>query len=262
MTPKIIHLDMDTEIWSARASLVVTDCEGRDIEQPECVRVYLAAGVPHGWAMKPDASAIQLPDSELTYSALLRPLIGALRDWVENDIAPPISSFPSVGAGTLVPPDRDSTGFPDIPGVVYSGLINGLRLADYSVIPPRMGTAYPVLVSTVDADGNGNAGLRHPALQVPRATLTGWNLRAKGHAEGEIYSTTGSKIAFAETRAERLSKGDPRPSIAERYADDADYAAKLRAVVDDMVAKRLLLAEDGDRIVAVARKGHNVLTAA
>ena len=159
-------------------------------------------------------------------------------------------------------PDQESTGFPNIPGVTYSGLVNGLRLADYSEIPPIEGDAYPVLVSTVDSDGNGNAGLRHPALQVPRATLTGWNLRAKGHAEGDIYSTTGSKIAFADTRAERLTKGDPRPSIAERYADDVDYAAKLRAVVDKMVAERLLLAEDADRIVAAALEGNNVLTAA
>ena len=262
VTPKIMHLDTDTEIWSARASLVVTDCEGQDIEQPENVRVYLAAGVPHGWAVKPDGSAIQQPDSEITYSALMRPLISAMKAWVEDAVAPPPSSFPSVAAGTLVAPDQESTGFPNIPGVTYSGLVNGLRLADYSEIPPIEGDAYPVLVSTVDSDGNGNAGLRHPALQVPRATLTGWNLRAKGHAEGDIYSTTGSKIAFADTRAERLTKGDPRPSIAERYADDVDYAAKLRAVVDKMVAERLLLAEDADRIVAAALEGNNVLTAA
>ena len=262
VTPKIMHLDTDTEIWSARASLVVTDCEGQDIEQPDNVRVYLAAGTPHGWAVKPDASAIQQPDSEMTYSAVMRPLISAMKEWVENDVAPPPSCFPSVDAGTLVAPDQDSTGFPDIPGVVYSGLVNGLRLADHSVIPPREGASYPVMVSTVDSAGNGNAGLRHPALRAPRATLTGWNLRAKGHAEGDIYSTTGSKIPFAETRAERLAKGDPRPSIAERYKDDADYAAKLRTVVDDMVAERSLLAEDADRIVAAAQEGSNVLTAA
>ena len=262
VTPKIMHLDTDTEIWAARASLVVTDCEGRDIEQPDHVRVYLAAGLPHGWAIKPDPSAIQFPDSEITYGALLRPLLSALKDWVENDVAPPPSCFPSVGAGTLVPPDQESTGFPNIPGVAYSGIINGLRLADHSVIPPREGAAYPVLVSTVDSDGNGNAGLRHPALRVPRATLTGWNLRTKGHGEGEIYSTTGSRISFAETKAERLANRDPRPSIEERYADNADYAAKMRAVADAMVAEGLLLAEDADRIVAAARIGENVLTAA
>ena len=44
--------------------------------------------------------------------------------------------------------------------------------------------------------------------------------------------------------------------------DDADYAAKLRAVVDDMVAERLLLAEDADRIVAAAQEGRNILSAA
>jgi hypothetical protein len=262
VTPKIMHLDSDSEIWSARASLVVTDCEGRDIEQPDNVRVYLAAGVPHGWAVKPMAAAVQNPDSEITYSALLRPLLVSLKAWVEDGAAPPPSCFPSVAAGTLVSPDRDSTGFPDIPGVAYNGLVNGLRLADHSVIPPREGAAYPVLVSTVDADGNGAAGLRHPALRVPRATLTGWNLRAKGHAEGDIFSTIGSRIPFEDTRAERLAMGDPRLSIEERYPDNAAYAAQLRAVVDDMVGEGLLLAEDADRIVAAAQIGNNVLTAA
>lgn len=262
VTPKIMHLDTETEIWSARASLVVTDCEGRDIEQPDNVRVYLAAGIPHGWAVKPAVGAMQNPDNEITYSALLRPLLVAMKAWVEDGAAPPPSCFPSVGAGTLVSPDRDSTGFPEIPGVVYSGLVNGLRLADHSVIPPREGAAYPVLVSTVDSDGNGNAGLRHPALRAPRATLTGWNLRAEGHAEGDIYSTIGSRIPFEDTRAERLAKGDPRPSIEERYADNAAYAAQMRAVVDDMTAEGLLLAEDADRIVAAAQIGNNVLTAA
>ena len=262
VTPRIMHLDTETEIWSARASLVVTDCEGRDIQQPDSVRVYLAAGIPHGWAAPPAAGATQNPDNEITYSALLRPLLVAMKAWVEDDVAPPPSCFPSVGAGTLVPPDRDSTGFPDIPGVVYSGLVNGLRLADHSVIPPREGAAYPVLVSTVDSDGNGNAGLRHPALHVPRATLTGWNLRARGHGEGDIYSTIGSRIPFADTRAERLAKGDPRPSIEERYPDNGVYVAELRNVVDDMVAGGSLLAEDAERIVAAAQIGENVLTAA
>ena len=186
----------------------------------------------------------------------------AMKVWVETDAAPPPSCFPSVGAGTLVAPDQSSTGFPNIPGIAFNGLVNGLRLANHSVIPPREGAAYPVMVSTVDSDGNGNAGWRHPALRVPRATLTGWNLRAKDHAKGDIFSTIGSRIPFADTRAERLAKGDPRPSIEERYVDDSDYAAKLRDVVDGMVDDGGLLAADADRIVAAAQVGANILTAA
>lgn len=258
--PKIIHFDTETEIWSARASLVVTDCEGRDIEQPDNVRVYLASGIPHGWAMPPNGTAMQFPDNELCYGALFRPLLNALKDWVEKDVAPPPSCFPSVAAGTLVPPLQ--AGFPEIPGFPFEGTINGLCLMDHSSLPPIEGPAYPVLVSRVDSDGIAVAGLRHPVLRVPRATLLGWNLRAKGYGEGDIYSSIGGKIPFADTKAERLAKGDPRPSIEERYPTNADYVAKMRAETDAMVADGQLLPEDAERIVAAAEAGENVLTAA
>ena len=258
--PKIVHFDTETEIWSARASLVVTDCAGDDIAQPDDVRVYLASGIPHGWAIPPNGTAMQLPDNELCYGALIRPLLGSLKDWVEKDIPPPPSRFPSVAAGTLVSPDK--AGFPALPEFPYEGTINGLRLMDHSTIPPGEGPAYPVLVSTVDADGNADAGLRHPVLRVPRATLLGWNLRAEGYGAGDLYSSIGGKISFAETKAERLTKGDPRPSIEERYPAHGDYVARLRAECDAMVAEGYLLPEDAARILAAAEAGGNVLTAA
>ena len=259
-TPKIMHFDTETEIWAARASLVVTDCDGNDIAQPDDVRVYLASGIPHGWAVPPNGTAMQLPDNELCYGALIRPLLVALRAWVEEGVEPPPSCFPSVAEGSLVPPL--SAGYPEVPGFAYAGTINGLTLMDHSTIPPKEGAAYPVLVSTVDADGNATAGLRHPVLQVPRATLLGWNLRSEGYAKGDLYSSIGGKIPFAETKAERLTKGDPRPSIEERYSGDEDYVARLRQVCDAMIVDRLLLPEDADRIVTAAEAGGNVLTAA
>ncbi len=259
-TPKIMHFDTETEIWSARASLVVTDCEGNDIEQPDNVRVYLASGIPHGWAVPPNGTAMQMPDNELCYGALIRPLLVALKDWVENDTPPPASCFPSVTEGTLVTPDN--AGFPEVPGFAFAGTINGLRLMDHSLIPPGEGAAYPVLVSTVDGDGNATAGLRHPVLRVPRATLLGWNLRALGYGEGDIYSSIGGKMPFADTRAERLSRDDPRPSIEERYSSKGNYVARMREETSAMVAEGLLLPEDADRIVAAAEAGENVLTAA
>jgi len=260
-TPKIMHFDSEGEMWSARASLVVTDCAGNDIDQPDNVRVYLAAGIPHGWAIPPDPTTLQLPDNDLRFGALLRPLIAAMTRWVEDGEAPPESRFPSVAAGTLVTPDR--TGFPDIPGVAQPEAINGLRLADHAHVPPLEGAAYRVLVSTVDAVGNGDDGLRHPALRVPVATMTGWNLRARGHGEGEIHGTIGACVPFAATKAERLASGDPRPSIEELYgAGDTAFVAQLRAAVEDMVAEGALLRDDAERIVAAAKAGETILTAA
>ena len=239
---------------------MATDCEGKDILQPDDVRIYLASGIPHGWAVPPNGTAMQLPDNELCYGALIRPLLVALKDWVEHGVDPPPSCFPSVSDGTLVRPML--AGYPELPGFPFEGTINELTLMDHSTIPPQEGTAYPVLVSTVDGDGNATAGLRHPVLQVPHATLLGWNLRAEGYAKGDLYSSIGGKVPLARSKAERLSKGDPRASIEERYASNADYVAKLRQVCDTMITDRLLLSEDGDRIVAAAEAGENVLTAA
>ena len=56
---------------------------------------------------------------------------------------------------------------------------------------PMEGAAYPVLVSTVDTDGNAIDGLRHLVLQAPRGTLLGWNLRAEDFAEDELFSSIG-----------------------------------------------------------------------
>ena len=45
------------------------------------------------------------------------------------------------------------------------------------------------------------------------------------------------------------ASGDPRPSIEERYPSFAMYEAKVRAAVEDMVSKRLMLREDAQPAV-------------
>jgi len=62
-------------------------------------------------------------------------------------------------------------------------------------------------------------------------------------------------VPFAATRAEREAAGDPRPSIAERYADNAAYVAAVRAAAARMVSERLLLPEDAERVVEAAEQG-------
>ena len=158
-----------------------------------------------------------------TLAAWQRSLV---RAWVEEGVEPPPSCFPSVAEGSLVPPL--SAGYPEVPGFAYAGTINGLTLMDHSTIPPKEGAGYPVLVSTVDADGNATAGLRHPVLQVPRATLLGWNLRSEGYAKGDLYSSIGGKIPFAETKAERLTKGGP-----EAIAATKQWLNELDGSLDD-----------------------------
>ena len=65
-------------------------------------------------------------------------------------------------------------------------------------------------------------------------------------------------IPFAQTEAERERARDPRPSLETRYAARDAWAARLAEAVDRLVAERLLLAEDGDRLVAAARESWDV----
>ena len=106
----------------------------------------------------------------------------------------------------------------------------------------------------VDVDGNDVAGIRMPAVEVPRATYLGWNHRRDGFAEGELCLNTGSYLPFAETRVEREASGDPRLSIEERYPTHEAYVDKVKEAVDRLLENRLLLEEDAKRIVEQAKK--------
>ena len=170
---------------------------------PEPVRVYLTAGVPHATAPPAAAAVAQLPHNPIPYSFALRALLLRLLRWVEHGEAPPPSAFPSRAAGTLVPVDQFRRMFPKIPNVTTPAGCNRLNVMDHSVQPPRPGAEYPVFVGSVDADGNTAGGIRHPLIEVPAATATGWNLRAKGYGEGDLYNILGALVPFAATKSER-----------------------------------------------------------
>jgi hypothetical protein len=102
-------------------------------------------------------------------------------------------------------------------------------------------------VPQVDADGNEIAGIRLPDISVPTGTFTGWNLYKSPYPDGELADRDGSFLAFAATETERGA--DPRPSLAARYPGTTRHDA-VRAVVRALLADRLLLQEDADRLLA------------
>jgi hypothetical protein len=115
-----------------------------------------------------------------------------------------------------------------------------------------------VFVQPVDCDGNALGGVRHPLLDAPLATHVGWSLRAVGFGEGDLFTVQGSMIPFAATEADMQRAGDPRPSLETRYASREAWAARLAAAANRLVADRLLLAEDADRLIAAARESWDV----
>jgi hypothetical protein len=265
--PLIFHTQTSTEYWQKRGCLAHTDGKGNDLRIPDSVRIYVIASAQHNspFGSEPAKDDTQQLVNPLPAGDVLRALVVAMDLWVTKGIPPPPSQYPKVDNRTLVPPKQQSTGFPKIPGVGFVGLHNRQLFLDYgpnisrgkmTVHPPKpVGNgAYAILVPKVDSDGNDLAGIRLPAVQVPLGTYTGWNLRPRGLAQGELSGLLGSFIPFAKTRAQRRKNGDPRRSLEERYQNRGAYVRQVSYAARMLVEARYLLPEDAERMIAEAKR--------
>jgi hypothetical protein len=278
--PKIAHVATALEMWELRQSLGFTDPLGiRDLVEPANVRSYILSSTQHVAAPLPLPSkepfgSCQQPSNPHPHNWTMRALLMDLTAWIKDGTEPPPSARPTIAAGTLVAPDE--VHFPRIPANTYGNvsrpavhftrLANPLHPADFgedfhperssgkiSVEPPRLSSAqYGALVAQVDADGNDLDGIRDVFLQVPIGTYTGWNLFNRNFYEDGLCTLQGSFIPFAQTKAERTATGDPRLSIEERYPSKEIYVAAIKVAAESLVARRLLLPEDADRLLAQA----------
>jgi hypothetical protein len=255
--PKIFEVNSENEYWSKNMAVGLVDTAGKDRgTEPDNVRSYLVSSLPHSGAFGPTGRGIcQQARNPLVSNGVLRALLVAMDQWVSVGTEPPPSRVPRVADGTLVAPlPRERVGFPAIQGVTYNGRMHTGDLFDYgpkfaegilTVLPPRLvGTPYPALVPKTDADGNDLAGIRLPEIAVPLATYTGWALRAVPAGGDDGCDAAGQQIGFAKTKAERIARGDPRPSLEERYPSHADYVNAVTAAANGLVRARLLLEED------------------
>ncbi|GMA78118.1 hypothetical protein GCM10025880_45350 [Methylorubrum aminovorans] len=236
--------------------LLTTDPVGRsDVPLPDTARAYLvSSGFHYGRAgLTSTKGPCTNPRSTLNPAPAVRAMLVALEEWVKDGKAPPDSRVPRLSDGTLV--EAAEIGFPFMVGVPVPTALNAIaRFSTYLDPRPESGPQYRPLVPRVDADGNDVAGIRLPAVAAPRATFTGWNLYADPFPADALCDREGSQIPFPATQADRTAKGDPRQSIEERYPDAAAYIAAVTKSVDALVTDRLLLREDGDRLIAAARQ--------
>ena len=268
--PLAMEIYSANEYWVKGASLLHTDPTGkRDLPDHPMARDYLISSHQHAVGSGKSRGVCQQLGNPLDSAPVLRALWEALDLWSTKGVAPPPSQVPRLADGTLVPASPQSAvGFPKIPGVTYTGLKSTRYLLNYgpdfyrtgimTIDPPavaapmfdnpRNGPIYPTYVPKTDADGNDVAGVRLPDLGAPLATYTGWSLRAGAQAN-DGCEAAGQMIPFPKTRAERLASGDPRLSIQERYPSFTAYAAAVRAAVEDLVGKRLMLREDAQPTV-------------
>jgi hypothetical protein len=255
LLPKIFYTNSEYEYWGRAASLIHTTVDGTaDAPLMDNVRIYLLAAGQHGPGAFPPTQTIgQQRNNPLDYRWAMKALLLAMDRWTANGPPPPPSRYPRIADGTLVPADR--LRFPKTPGVVTTTAVHLAYRADYgpkfvsegvvSVEPPRIGTAFPILVPQVDADGNGIAGVRMPELAVPLATYTGWNLfNDRSGPTNVLSSMQGSYVPLARTAAERKRANDARPAIDERYRDKDQYIGLVSKAALTLIDQGYLLAED------------------
>jgi len=274
--PKILAPNSSAEYWRGDASLGHTDIEGgRDVEPPAFERNYLFAGTQHTVGTIPPPVADPNTGSRghhrfnvVDYAPLMRALLVNLDRWVSDGVEPPASAFPRLAGGTAVEAESLAAHYRKLPGLRFPDRVARPARLDFgpgiargiAAYPPQIGGAYRTYVSAIDADGNEVAGIRPLELLVPLATFTGWNPRhADQGAPGDLMSMMGTTLPFAPTRAAREANGDPRPSVAERYASRQAYLGKAREAAQQLVSARHLLAEDVDAVVERAGRCWDLL---
>ena len=261
--PKVFQYDSPIEFGGARASLTVTDGQGKDISIPSNVRMFYAAGTSHGPTIlsanakaQPDYSidnraAPTASSNETAFiasSALFRSLINNLNGWVKGTAQPLPNSYPTVVDKTMAVPTSSpsSLGAPDLSGLGlgFNGGYNTLSVNDESVIPSIASNKfYTVLLPTSDTQGNDKGGVLMPDLAVPITTSKGYSLRKSGFVAGDQNGLSSSQLAFAVLTANK-NASDPRKSVQELYTNKAGYQAAWNAAVDALSAKGFLLSDD------------------
>jgi hypothetical protein len=258
VVPKIFFSHTSYEYWGRSASLIHTTADGKhDATIGSNVRIYHLTGLQHFSGPFPSArgeSSLmgQAAQSPLPVRFFWRAMIANMDAWVRNGTAPPPSTYSTIAAKTLVPIQKLK--FPPIPHVNLPVEANTAFHLDYgpawhsgilSEQPPLVGKPFPVLVPQVDADGNELGGVHLPEITVPLATYTGWNLRDPSiGAPAQRVAFEGSYLPFAKDSAARKVSGDPRKSVAERYASREAYLDEFAKATDDLVQQRWIIPED------------------
>jgi len=253
------------EYWVKAASLLHTTPDGKkDLEDSPYARNYFISSHQHGSAgYPPTAGACQQLQNPLDSQTVQRALWVDIDQWLDGK-APPRSQVPRLDNGTFADPlNQAQVGFPHIPGVTYTGLettryrlnygptyySNGIATYNPPIVfypyenNPKNGPIYPSWVPKTDGDGNDIAGVRLVDVTVPTATYTGWALRS-GVWANDGCESSGQYIPFPKTEAARVASGDPRLSVAERYATFDAYATAVQNALNKMVKERLFLCED------------------
>jgi len=268
--PKVFTTNTASEYWRIDSSLTHTDEGGtRDVEPPREERVYMIAGHRHGSGALPlgdsEPSGVKLANKATVVdgSPVIRAFLINLDRWVAEGVEPPPNAFPRLSDGTAATREEVLAQLSKLPGLTpldpdQLPTLTRIDLGPDAArgvgrFPAVSGSPYRSYVSAVDADGNEVAGIRTPELSVAVGTHTGWVARDPSTGGvGQAVDMQGLTLPLPATPSQRAATKDPRPSIAERYRDRAEYLARVRAEAEALAAARYVVAEDVDVLVDIA----------
>jgi hypothetical protein len=254
-----------------------------DIPVPQNVHRYYYPGTTHGgggggftWTAPPATLPVNNgqmfpsnPNPETqTNNALLADFIQFLMKSVPMPASRPGSEWPTVQHGQLVANNAQAVGFPNIPGFPYGGnnawppiVYDFGAGVDYdqetgapSIQPPTVLQVLTPYVPHVNSDGNDDGGgVPSVLFQAPLGTYVGWNIiPPTSPYAGQQDSLTGGYWPFWDTQANRMSAGDPRPSLEERYGTHAGYVCVVTVAANRSVAAGFLLVSDAQNLILQA----------
>jgi hypothetical protein len=271
--PLVMQIDEELVFWQWKASLNVVNSAGTPVPVPDNVRLYFQNGFGHISAsglLSPPAASFGIckynPQGPNAIGMTPRALVQVMDDWADRGIAPPPSNYPA--KADLVTVQQYQSLFPNIPGVQPPSVMNQVNVLDFgplfgptggnqTILPPRIGPQYQALVPRPrPGNGAGAAGIHTMYTRAPLGTNVGWNIRAA--REPDLCGLSGAYVPFARTRAERLSRGDSRPSLEERYGNHAGFVSAVRRASKELVRDRFLLKQDADKFIRAAEES-NVL---
>jgi hypothetical protein len=281
--PKVLEHFGAAEMWGMKVSpAFVGTSADKDIPLPGNVRRYYIGSTAHGGGpggfnteLMPAPTCPStgwgvgsLANNPMPHTETVNALRVHFREWVMNDRPPPESMYPTLAAGQLVDPDKESLGFPTIPGLpahAPTGFINPMIDYDFgesfnhsdgtgimSNLPPTIKRVIAMKAPKVDADGNELGGVPVVQQEAPLGTYLGWNITADGFFKGQPCNYAGGFVPFANTQAERVANDDPRPSLEERYGDHQGYVDAVRAATTRVAAQDFLLPADVEHLVRQA----------
>ncbi|MEZ5410048.1 MAG: alpha/beta hydrolase domain-containing protein [Acidimicrobiales bacterium] len=214
---KVMAMNSSSEYWRGDGALVAP-------EPDDDVRVHLVAGTQHAPGYLPQLFSLPALGwkgrhgfNVVDYRPVLRALLAQLVAWVDDGTGPEPSTAPAA--------DQLAT---------REAVL--ARFAGDGVPTPRLASFVQPEgpVPAVDATGNEIGGIRLPEVAVPLGVHTGWNLRHAdiGAPDDELF-LVGATWWFEQ------------PPCTE-----AEHRTGADAVIDELVARRFVLADDVPRLRA------------